>query len=106
MLIGRVAAEHQRLAEMVAEVEQALGERPELAAAFNGRERRALQRLDYLRQALGDLARALGRFTPHGEIDPAGLTLGLALEDVAERLRFGSAPPARPMSDGTADLFE
>ncbi|MCC5989067.1 MAG: hypothetical protein JJT95_15440 [Pararhodobacter sp.] len=106
LLVARYAAEHRRLASLTQELEQILGASPGLAGAMNSQERRALQRLDYLRQALGDLACSLERFVPEGEIDPEPLTSGLALEDVARRLRHGEEPVARPSSDGMADFFD
>lgn len=106
LLVARYAAEHRRLASLTQELEQILGASPGLAGAMNSQERRALQRLDYLRQALGDLACSIERFAPQGEIDPARLTNGLALEDIARRLRHGEAPVARPSGDGMADFFD
>lgn len=58
-MLARIAAEEERLAELARELEAVVGASPRLAAALTAPERAALQRLDYLRQALEALAALL-----------------------------------------------
>lgn len=92
VVLQRVAAEQRRLAGLAWQLESELGGSRQLAGAMGTAERRALQQLDYMRQALDCLAQVLPALTPGAEVDIADLTRGLPLEDVALRLRGRSAP--------------
>lgn len=101
-LVARYAAESRRLEALSHDLERLLGTDPALTRALGPAERKALQRIDYLRQALGDLAQSLERFVPAGHVELALVTQDLRLEDVVWRLRHGKPPDI----GGKVELFD